>query len=103
MAGGTLTHGRKSTAPVDIGSRSEWPSHASRTRRPDPIGPVAVSCPHCDTDLGPRVRATLESVWSAARRPVPREVYLVCPSCRTAWVASLWLSIAAFAGSEVAA
>ena len=71
--------------------------------RPLVIGPVSVSCPTCDTDLGRQVRITLESAWSASKRSVGRECYLVCPACSKAWIAALWLSIAAYAGSEVAA
>jgi hypothetical protein len=71
--------------------------------RPDLIGPVQVNCPKCGHDLGPQVRVTLESAWSASKRSTAREAYLVCPHCRKAWVAALWLSIAAYAGSEVAA
>jgi len=67
------------------------------------IGPVTITCPKCDTNLGPHVRVTLESAWSAAKRPASSEAYLVCPTCRKAWVAALWLSIAAFAVQEVAA
>jgi hypothetical protein len=49
------------------------------------------------------VRVTLESAWSASKRPASNEAYLVCPTCRKAWVAALWLSIAAFAARKVAA
>jgi hypothetical protein len=69
----------------------------------DVIGPVAVNCPTCDQDLGPQVRITLESSWAASKRPPAREAYLTCPHCRKAWIAALWLSMAAFAGSDVAA
>lgn len=74
--------------------------------QPDLIGPVPVSCPKCDHDLGPQVRVTLQSAWSASKRPAPSEAYLVCPHCRKAWVASLRLSLGALvasAGREVAA
>ena len=71
--------------------------------RPDVIGPVRISCPRCDTELGHGIRVTLESAWTAAKRPASNEAYLVCPSCRTAWIAALWLSIAAYVAQEVAA
>lgn len=64
---------------------------------PDVIGPVRVSCPQCDAELGYGIRVTLESAWSASKRAPAAAAYLVCPSCRKAWVASLALSIAAFA------
>jgi hypothetical protein len=64
---------------------------------PDVIGPVRISCPRCDTELGYGIRVTLESAWSASKRSPAAAAYLVCPSCHKAWVASLALSIAAFA------
>ena len=71
--------------------------------RQDVVAPVRISCPTCNHELGRGLRVTLESEWSASTRPATSEAYLVCPSCRKSWVAALWLSIAAFAGSEVAA
>ena len=75
----------------------------SAHERPDVIDPVRISCPKCDTQLGHGIRVTLESAWSAGKRPALREAYLSCPNCRRAWVVTLQLSIAAFAGSEAAA
>lgn len=69
----------------------------------DLIGPVTVNCPRCDQPLGYQVRIVLESGWAASKHPPPSQAYLTCPSCRKAWVAALWLSIAAYAVSEVAA
>jgi hypothetical protein len=43
------------------------------------------------------VRVTLESAWSASKRSAGGEAYLVCLTCRNAWIAALWLSIAAYA------
>jgi hypothetical protein len=92
---GSATLDNKSTKLVD-----------NRTYRPPRqamIGPVDVSCPSCDAPLGFALRITLETVRQAAKRPQLPEALVTCPSCRQAWVAGLWLSIAAFAGSEVAA
>jgi hypothetical protein len=80
--------------------------HIPPTARPDAIGPAPLRCPNCDEDLGPQARIVIESSWTASKRPAHREAYLVCSSCRKAWVAALVLSPGAFvasAGSELAA
>jgi hypothetical protein len=69
---------------------------------------VRISCPKCDSELGYGIRVVLESAWSASKRSPAAAAYLVCPNCRKAWVAKAWvaslaLSIAGFAGSEVTA
>jgi len=69
----------------------------------DLIGPIAVSCPSCDSALSAQLRIVLRSSWSASKRPPATEAYLTCSNCRKAWVAALWLSSAAYAGSEAAA
>jgi hypothetical protein len=88
-----------------VESTSPQPAGIITHRCPDVdlIGPVRINCPTCDTELGAGIRVTLESAWSASKRTAAREAYLVCPNCRKAWIAVLWLSIAAYAGSEVAA
>jgi hypothetical protein len=94
MTGSATLH-RKSTKPVD-----------NRTYRPPRqamIGPVDVSCPRCDVPLGFALRVTLETARQAAKRPQLPEALVTCPNCQRAWVAGLWLSLAAIAGSEVAA
>jgi hypothetical protein len=94
MTGSATLH-KKSTKPVD--------KHTYRQPRQAMIGPVDVSCPGCDAPLGFALRVTLETARQAAKRPQLPEALVTCPSCRQAWVAGLWLSIAAFAGSEVVA
>ncbi len=69
----------------------------------DLIGPVCLSCPRCDTDLDYQLRVTLTSAWSASKRPPAPEAYVVCPSCRKAWIAGLWLSSAAYVAEGRAA
>ena len=69
----------------------------------DLIAPVRISCPKCGSALGPQIRVTLEAARRAAKRPAPTEAVLSCPDCEEAWIAALWLSIAARAGSAVAA
>src|SRR5215207_6380294 len=93
MTGSATLH-RMATKPVD-----------NRTYRPPrqaTIGPVDVSCPSCEAPLGFALRVTLETARQGAKRPQLPEALVMCPSCRQAWGASLWLSTAAFAGSEVA-
>ena len=63
----------------------------------DLIGPAGISCPKCDASLDYQLRVTLTSAWSASKRPPAAEAYIVCPHCRKAWVAGLWLSTAAYA------
>jgi hypothetical protein len=74
-----------------------------RPPRHHAIGPVDIACPTCNTPLGYALRATLETARNATKRSALPEALLTCPSCRRLWVAGLWLSIAAYAGSEVAA
>jgi LSD1 subclass zinc finger protein len=56
------------------------------------IGPVKVSCPRCDRELGSQVRITLETARRAAQRPAPTEALLICGGCRRLYVAALALS-----------
>jgi len=60
--------------------------------RPLVIGPVKVSCPRCDRELGHQVRITLETARRAAKRPAPTEALLTCPGCLRMFVAALALS-----------
>lgn len=79
--------------------------HPLPHRRPDAdlIGPISVSCPLGDTSLDYQLRVILISSWSACKRPPAPEAYLICPNCRKAWVAGLWLSSAAYAAEGRAA
>ena len=94
MSGSATLH-RKSTK---LGRQSHLPAAATGDDRP-----VEIYCPSCDAPLGFALRVTLETARQAAKRPQLPEALVACPNCHRAWVAGLWLSIAAFAGSEVAA
>jgi len=60
--------------------------------RPLVIGPVKISCPGCDRELGHQIRVTLETARRAAKRPAPTEAVLACPGCHRLYVAALALS-----------
>jgi len=60
--------------------------------RPLVIGPVKVSCPRCDRELGHHIRVTLETARRAAKRPASTEAVLICPACHRLYVAALALS-----------
>jgi len=56
------------------------------------IGPVSVTCPRCDRELGHQLRVILETTRRAAKHPAPSEALLICPACHRLYVAALALS-----------
>ena len=91
------------SATLDSKFTKSVKSRRYRPPRQAAIGPVEIHCPSCDVPLSFALRVTLETARQAAKRPQLPEALVTCPNCQRAWVAGLWLSLAAIAGSEVAA